>query len=204
MDKPHVTILKSIAEFFFLAVMAIIPAMLVRADLSGGSWSGEFSRTEVMQETLLLIAALSFWLLAVKRADIRGFVVLAAGFYSVMLIREMDAFLDPIQHGFWKYPALLVAFGSIGYTLLAARDRVVQPMAAFFSTKAYFLMAIGLVTLLFFSRTIGSGKLVWDSLLGSAFTNDFKNALQEGIELYGYLLIAYASVLYARLQLKRA
>ncbi len=204
MDKPHVTILKSMIEFVFLAVMAILPAVLVRADLSGGSWSGEFSRTEVLQEVLLAVTALCFWLLAVKKADIRGFVVLVAGFYTAMLIREMDAFLDPIQHGFWKYPALLVAFGSIGYTLMAARDRVAQPMAAFFSTKAYFLMAIGLVTLLFFSRTIGSGKLVWDSLLGEAFSNDFKNALQEGIELYGYMLIAYASVIYTRLQFKRS
>ena len=64
-------------------------------------------------------------------------------------------------------------------------------------------MAIGLVTLLFFSRTIGSGNLLWSGLLGDAYSNDFKNALQEGIELYGYILIGYSAVLYSKVQLSQ-
>src|SRR5690606_8206817 len=205
MEKPQSIILKSLADFFLFLVMAILPALLLRSDLgASSSWAGEFAVSELLQEVLLLLKAGLFWLLAVKKPEIRGFVVLVAGFFTVMLIREMDAFLDDIRHGFWVYPALLVAVASIAWATVFNRATIAQPMAVFFNTKAYFLMAIGLVTLLFFSRTIGSGKMLWSGMLGDAYSNDFKNALQEGIELYGYILIGYSAVLYSKLQLSRS
>lgn len=204
MSEPRIRIAKSILEFFVLAVLAVMPAMLVDIDLGdAGVWKGEFTLTELTQELLLTGTALLFWTLAVKRPDLRGFTVLVAGFFTCALIRELDALFDQIQHGFWVYPALLVAVASIACATVFNRATIARPMVVFLNTKAYFLMAIGLVTLLFFSRTIGSGNLLWSGLLGDAYSNDFKNALQEGIELYGYILIGYSAVLYSKVQLSQ-
>lgn len=205
MSEPRIRIVKSILEFFVLAVLAVMPAMLVNIDLGdAGVWKGEFTLTELAQELLLTGTALLFWTLAVKRPDLRGFTVLVAGFFTCALIRELDALFDQIQHGFWVYPALLVTMVSVTCAVVFNRATIARPMVLFLHTKAYFLMAIGLVTLLFFSRTIGSGNLLWSGLLGDAYSNDFKNALQEGIELYGYILIGYSAVLYSTLQLSQS
>ena len=205
MSEAHIRIVKSMLEFCFLAVLAVMPAMLVNIDLGDdGVWNGEFTLTELAQELLLACSALLFWILSVKRPELRGFTLLVAGFLTCALIRELDGFLDHIQHGFWLYPALLVALGSIGWVLTFCRKDVIKPMAAFIDTKPYFLIILGLITLLFFSRTIGSGKLLWDGVLGNMYSSYFKNALQEGIELYGYSLIAYGAVLYSNMQLRRS
>src|SRR5690606_41794382 len=102
MSEPRIRIVKSILEFFVLAVLAVMPAMLVNIDLGdAGVWNGEFTLTELAQELLLTGTALLFWTLAVKRPEVRVFTVLGACFFTSSSIRELDALFDQLHDGSW-------------------------------------------------------------------------------------------------------
>lgn len=119
-----------------------------------------------------------------------------AGFFSCALIRELDVYLVAIWHGFWLYPALVVALSTIAYVVLFCRTLVAVPMSNFIGTRPYFFIMVGLIVVLVFSRTFGSGALLWKALLGVAYSSSFRSAIQEGLELFGYLLIAYGSTVF--------
>lgn len=141
----------------------------------------------------MLASAAMFWYVAWRRPDSRGFLVLVAGFFTTMLIREMDAWLDAIAKGFWVYPAAAVVFGTIVYAL-KNRPTLFKPMARHLDTKPFILITIGLVIVIVFSRMFGSGSL-WLVVMGEAFNPVYKTVIQEGCELMGYAIITYGTVL---------
>lgn len=165
MQSPFQKIAYAAGEFFILTFLALLPVFSVYIDVVIlGNNVGEISVTEITQETLLLFTAIIFWYGAFKKPNLRGFLVLVAGFFSCLFIREMDAFLDEIWHGFWFWPALITAMVSIGYARFAAKNTNLKPLMDFINTKPYFLILIGLIILLILSRTFGSGNLLWHEL----------------------------------------
>jgi hypothetical protein len=46
---------------------------------------------------------------------------------------------------------------------------------------------------LVFSRVFGTGSL-WRAIMLDEYQNLYKSVIQEGLELFGYLLIAYGTV----------
>lgn len=186
----------AIGELLLLALLALVAPALVFTDIVIiGHGLSEISFTEIAQEMLLLLSALLIAHRAWRHAESRGFFLLMASFYGCMLIRELDGFLDHIQHGFWLWPALLLAFTTIAYVIGRCRDTVLVPMADFVDTKPYFYTIVGLIVVLVFSRVFGSGTLLWKPAMGSSYSGLFRNVLQEGLELFGYVFIAYGSVL---------
>ncbi|MFN3409992.1 MAG: hypothetical protein ACK45B_13415 [Limisphaerales bacterium] len=151
---------------------------------------GEASLTEISQAVLLLGATALCWLRAWQQPAARGFALLVGGFFACMLIRELDGWLDGVWHGFWLWPALLTAGASIAGAAFRCRDSIWPPMAAFIGTRSFYHISFGLLTLLVFSRIFGSGKL-WAELMGTDYGRLFKAALQEGLELYGYVFLFY-------------
>ncbi len=198
MKKQIYRIANAIGEFILLGVLALLPVSVVYIDtvFRGRGVASEFSVTQMTQQTLLLIIALIFWYGAWQHAKSRGFLMLVAGFFSCALIREMDGLMDAIWQGFWLLPALIVAFATVAYVIFCCRDSVIDPMSNFTGTKSCFCIMIGLVVLLVFSRTFGSGNLLWKDLMGERYMIKFKNALQEGLELLGYLFIAYGAFMF--------
>lgn len=197
MTTPSARLATAAGEFLLLAVLALVPAALVYIDVAViGNEFGELSVTEITQETLLLITALIYWYGAWRHPNRRGFLLLVAGFLSCALIRELGDFLDAVWQGFWFWPAILLALGTIASVVACCRTSVTGPMSRFVQTKPYYFLTIGLIVLLVFSRTFGSGGLLWKDLLGARYTPQFKNALQEGLELLGYLFIAYGSFVF--------
>ncbi|MDY0146241.1 MAG: hypothetical protein RBS84_09690 [Kiritimatiellia bacterium] len=154
----------------------------------------EASATGILQEVLLFSTALIFWVGAWKLPQQRGFLILVAGFFSCALVREMDSFLDLIADGFWIWPANLIAIASVAYVITYCRKSVLQPMADFIGSRPYFYIQFGLVTLLIFSRTFGSGRLIWNTILDPKAAFELKSALQEGLELFGYVFITHGAV----------
>lgn len=158
----------------------------------------EHGFTEASQELFLFISAASFFYLARKHPLQRGFFILVAGFFLTMLIREFDHDLDKIVHGFWKYPAWLIAIVSI---TLARHypGTVVAPMAAATRNTSFQSIFIGLILLLFFSRVFGTGGL-WEPILYAAEYNIseslIKSVVQEGLELLGYTAILFGTIKY--------
>ncbi len=189
------SLLHSLLEVIVLSLLMMLPVITVYLDLTIGDRTiTELSFVEVAQEFLLVISAVLFWIGVVREPQARGFMVLVAGLLSCMFIRELDYAFDQITHGFWFYPAMLMAIGSILYAAIN-RATIPLPMVHFMGTRAYVFLAIGLLITLVFSRVFGSGNLVWEKALGSSYTGHFRSVIQEGLELFGYVFIFYGACL---------
>lgn len=190
-------ILYSFIEIMMLAILSVIPTVTVLIDcVIINNIIKEVSVTELTQALLLFSIISVFSITAIKNKNSRGFLVLAAGFFSCMLIRELDGFLDNIYHGFWFWPAIVTAIASIIYAAFFCRNTIIKPMSDFINTKPYFFIIFGLIVVMVFSRIFGSGNVFWKHILSSEYMFLIKGVLQEGIELFGYLFLAYGSFLF--------
>ncbi|MFW5894200.1 MAG: hypothetical protein ACOCUY_03605, partial [Verrucomicrobiota bacterium] len=184
-------------EFILLTLLTLVPTILLYIDIVViDRGIGENSVVELTQETLLLITVLIFWHGSWRHPDHRGALVLVAGFFSCALIRELDAYFDYVWHGFWVWPAIIVALISIAYVVACCRKTLMGSIRDFVNTREYVFILFGLITLIVFSRTFGSGALLWKELMGAGYNNTFKSGLQEGLELYGYLFITYGACMF--------
>ncbi|MGN1150064.1 MAG: hypothetical protein ACI4SY_05085, partial [Sutterella sp.] len=109
MSDDYKIILRGVLQFLFGALMSI-------AAFKFYVWSGRHplpveSWIEAAQEAMLFISALLFALAARRAPQLRGGLILIAGFLCAMLIREFDGFLDMIVHGFWKYVLMMFLCG---------------------------------------------------------------------------------------------
>ncbi|MFU8848958.1 MAG: hypothetical protein ACNA77_09625 [Opitutales bacterium] len=187
-------LIQTVSNAIFLSALALVPTLAVYIDsIIFGHSIGELSVTEITQAVFLLITVAIFLQGAIRFPELRGGFVLIAGFFACALIREMDGFLDHIWHGFWLWPAITVAAGSVIYAFVCGRN-VFATLVNFASTLEYYFMLFGMLTLFVFSRTFGSGSLLWKEVMGEGYTHGFKSALQEGLELYGYIFILYGAV----------
>ena len=149
----------------------------------------EASVTELAQESLILAAAFLFGFTAWRRPELRSLLALFAGLFGCMFIRELDAMFDIVFHGFWLYPALLLAAGSVIYATRCTRMSISESRELLM-TSPFRLVCFGLLTVLVISRVAGTGKL-WSFILDSESAGHFyKNIVQEGLELWGYGIIA--------------
>nr|WP_067297995.1 hypothetical protein [Marinobacterium profundum] len=198
-SRSHtVTVLRALFRFFVLVVAILwVPLALILDTSVFNDEVSEVSVTELSQEALLLCSAVLFWLLSARRPFGRGFYTLVAGFFSCMFIREQDAFFDLIAHGFWVYPALLMTL--ITLLIAAFQRRTIMPaMAAATRSVPFAYILVGLAILLFFSRVMGTGSF-WELLLAdNSVAALVKNTVQEGLELLGYILMLYGTLLFKR------
>ena len=181
--------------FFALALLLAASAFAIHLEVihSGGN-VGENSLVEYLQEFYLLVTGTLFAAVAVKRSEQRGFAILVAGFFSVLLIRELDSLFDQIVHGFWKYPAWVVAMSAIGYAL-NNKTTTVKPLLDYLNHKSFAMMLAGMVTLLVFSRIYGMGVL-WQAAMQENYIRTVKNLAEEGLELLAYSLVLFAAAWY--------
>lgn len=182
------SLLKKVGWFLLLAVASLVPALTVYVDMMLFQRVAETGVTETLQHALVLVTASIFLYRAFVLPDQRGFLLLVAGFFFVVFIRETDGFLDAVRHGFWLYPALVT---TLVFCVLAARCRqtILEPMLAFAHSNQGVILSIGLAVLLVFSRVFGTGSL-WEVILSDRSTAVLvKTVVQEGLELLGYLLI---------------
>lgn len=112
-----------------------------------------------------------------------------------MLIREWDGIFDNIFHGAWKFIAIPAALLCIWLALRNGITRVAKELADFMNTKSYWLLCLGLIIVLVFSRIIGMRSVV-QLLSGTHFHESIKNLLEEGLELLGYMIIFTSAVYY--------
>ncbi len=184
-------------EFLLLTVLALVPPVLIYIDVSIlENGVREACVTEIVQEALLLMMALLLGYGAWKHPSVRGFLVLMAAFFGCAFIRELDRLFDMIWKGFWIWPVWVLSVTAITYALISCRDTVIKPMSDFIGTRSYFHLMHGLVMILVFSRVFGSGNLFWAGVMGDDYNIVFKSAMQEGLELYGYLSVFYGVWVY--------
>lgn len=192
------TVLQALLKFLLLAALMLLVPAAVYADLViMGHGMPEAGITEYFQEGLLLLSVFGFFMLAHLNRDKRGFAILIGGFFGTMLIREFDGMFDAVKHGFWVYPAMAWV-GLI--MILAARFRhgLLEAMASATRSRSFAYIVIGLAIVLAFSRVFGTSSLWSAALDGAAATALVKNAVQEGLELLGYLLIFSGTIGYCQ------
>ncbi|MBV4367477.1 hypothetical protein ACMGGR_20795 [Erwinia sp. BNK-24-b] len=154
----------------------------------------ETSFTEVSQELILLVIALLFFHRAYRQPAMRSTLVLVGGFFSCMLIRELDFLFDEISHGSWVWFALAVTAICLVIAMLHPK-RAIVGLATLLRHPGWGMMSAGLLTILVFSRLFGMGVL-WRHLMLDGYNHTVKNMVEEGCELLGYSLCLLASLSY--------
>lgn len=182
------------AEFMALVALlaTVVGVVLTDAAILRNGLS-ERSLTELLQGALVFGSALLFGLRAHGDAQSRGYLTLLATLFACMFVRENDAVLDLVHHGFRVVPAAFIAL--FGGTLVNRNSStLIEPFLRHFRARHATFIYIGLLVLLVFSRLFGTGSL-WQAVMASDYQASFKTVVQEGLELLGYALIAYGSLL---------
>lgn len=185
-------------KFFILVLMTLLSLSIVYSvtyyDISRTGVISDSSLTEALQESLLFIS-ICIYTYIVKRYHAKG-VILVTGFLTCMLIREWDVVFDDLLfHGAWKYLAIPAAILSCYLALRSGKDKVIADLACFMQKKAYNVLLLGMTVVLVISRVLGMRVLL--KLFSSiSFNHGLKNFIEEGSELFGYLIIFYATLMF--------
>lgn len=192
------TITFILKRLFLVALCAVSVGLGTLILFSDVIWFHDFVRedsfTEIIQEVILLILVLLFYGHAVRVDSLRYSSVLIGGFFTCMLIREMDFAFDAIFHGAWLIFALLAAFISL-FIAFRRKDKALNGLAAFMRHPAYGMMLSGLLCVLVFSRLFGMHEL-WQGLMLDGYNRLVKNMVEEGTELFGYVICLLAGIWY--------
>lgn len=202
MDKAIKSIIYAAMEFLIYASVMTLTFLLLYLDVVWlKNYVEEISLTEISQEIMLVCIIYNLLVCAYKYAATRYSSVLLAGLFACMLIRELDSFLDNVFHGFWIYPALLIALSAIIYAFRYPTDTVNQ-LINYSRNSTYGYMIVGLLVILIYSRLFGM-KIIWQTLLDGGYNRIVKNVVEEGTELFGYSICLVSTLMY-RVKLRRA
>ena len=182
-------------ELFALAILMLLIPLFMFLDITVlKNGMSELSITEFMQEFYIFVTALIFFSASAKHPESKGLFILIAGLFGAMFIREGDYYLDYIVHGFWQYPVMIL-FAFTGYSAYKHRKNIRLTIERYIDTKEFTFIIIGFLITIAFSRVFGTGK-IWRPIMGDGYLHLYKTAIQEGLELLGYTLIFYGSILF--------
>ncbi len=154
---------------------------------------GEISVTEIIQEFLLGIIVILFIYNSFRYPKIKYGMILIAGFFSCLLIRELDFIMDKMPFP-WFYVAMAIALFCI-VLAFKHKENTLYGLNHFLKSESYYIMVGGLLLVLAFSRLIGM-KILWQDLLGRSYIRVVKNAVEEISELMSYMLCLIAALKY--------
>ena len=187
------TLSAALFEMLGLFLAILVAPIVVYFDLVVMGWPlGELSFTEQLHQGFLMISCILFVLGGRRHPDKRGYLWMVAMFLLLLVIREYDFLFDMIDHGFWKYPALVTVIVGI-FVVRANKDTVRAPFLAHFNSRGFGYAITGLFVLIFFSRLFGSSAVMRDAL-GDLYAAPIKTMFQEGIELLGYSIMLLGSI----------
>ncbi len=182
-------------DFFTISLfMVLIPKIITIDIMVLKNELSETSLTEYLQEFFILISAIIFLKASLKHSTSKGFFILVTGLFTMMFVREVDYYLDFIMHGFWKIPAIIIFLITIYYAF-KNKNTITQALLTHSQTKQFTYIFIGFMIIVLFSRLFGTGSL-WRDIMGENYNHIYKTVIQEGIELFGYSLLFYGSVLF--------
>ncbi|MBE7375708.1 hypothetical protein [Pseudomonas lopnurensis] len=97
----------------------------------------------------MLLCALLF-ALAPAEQPLDGFNCLGAGFFAILLMRELDGLFDPLAHDAWLYPFLTIAFVTVDNACRPSRRaRILDSLVRCAATPAFASLASGFALLVF-------------------------------------------------------
>lgn len=192
--KDKETIMDSVKYTLVIIFISLLVNVAIRLDTRLlKTYLSEESFTEYAQTVCILITLILFLVLAVKRPDLRQAAVLISGFFSVIMIRELDGVFDAVYHGFWLVPALLVTLLSLLYALKDGGS-LVRQMANILRAPSMKILICGLMILMVYSRLFGMGSF-WNEVMSAHYVREVKIIAEEGTELLAYCLITFGAFL---------
>ena len=195
MNNDFKTIRTGIFQFLFGAVLSIIAFALYV--ISSYYPMGTESWLEVAQETLLFFSVFFFALAASRSPEYSGGLYLVAGFTAVCFIRELDAPLDILYHGCWKYFVLAYLVFLFQVVRKAGFRTVIPGLVHFIRSRSFMMMLPGVVIILAYSRLFGYKRL-WQLYLPTYVDiGTVKTFCEESVELLGYAIIFGSSLIAA-------
>lgn len=198
MSQQFRFLFSAMGRFFLLAlIMAATTSLLFIDILVLKNDLGEDSVTEIVAEIMLLVVVVLFVRKGIREPEYRAGFFLVAGFFTCMLIRELDQLFDYIAHGAWFWFAVPVAVAAVLYALLHPRAAT-GGLCRFVSHRSYGMMVTGLLIVLVFSRLFGMG-ILWRGMMGDDFNRLAKNLAEEGCELLGYTLCLLSAIIFYRM-----
>lgn len=185
-------------QFLFLLLSVSLVILAIAALFLDVHWLHndvkETSITEISQALILTaIVCLNLFQGVRNKENMHSF-VLVAGFFGCMLIREMDFLFDVIAHGSWVWFALTVAIVTMFFCFKKPANTIHQ-LTIFTSHPAYGMMFSGLLCILFFSRLFGM-QVLWQHIMQDGYIRVVKNIVEEGAELFGYVLCLISTCWY--------
>ncbi len=192
--KDNSFFIKRIGEFMglLLSLLIILQAPFIDILILKNSM-GEISLTEIAQELLLGIIISIFIYNAFRYPKIKYGMILIAGFFSCLLIRELDFVFDKIFSS-WLYFALIIVL----FCLILAikyQKNTLYGLNHFCKSEGFYMMFCGFLMLFGFARLIGM-QILWENLLGPSYIRVVKNAVEEISELMCYALCLVATIKY--------
>ncbi len=172
--------------------LLLVPVLVYLDNAVFFDYVTEGTLTELAQAALIGLTSVLFFIGARRDPRAAAYLMGVATLTAAMFLRENDALFDRIQHGFWAYPVALLLLAGLVY-MLRHRGTFRGPFRHHMASREAVFFILGFLVVLFFSRVFGSGEL-WRGVMGAAYNFQYKAAIQEGIELLGYMLIGYGAV----------
>jgi hypothetical protein len=187
---------KRIVEFIKISILLIIifasffvDIIFLKNNLT------EISVTEISQEVVLSIIAGLFIGLSFRYSEIKYGMLMIAGLFLCMLIRELDFITDKIALSWFHFVLAIILICL--YLAIKHKENTLSGLNHFCKSEACQIMICGLLLILVTSRIIGM-KILWQHLLGPSY-RVAKNAAEEGNELLGYLFCLISTLKYSKL-----
>lgn len=149
--------------------------------------TSEFSPLEMIQPLILIVCGLLMGWVAIHFPSQRPLAFPLGGLALAFMIRELDYFFDRyVADNLWQALIAVAAALVIVYTYRHQR-RLIIALARVWPSPGLALLFAGAAILFAFVRLVGHEPL-WQSILGDDYRRLVKLAIEEFIELIGYLL----------------
>lgn len=157
--------------------------------------TSEFSPIEIIQPLILLVCGLLMGWVAIYYPAQRPVAFPFGGLALAFGIRELDYFLDRhVADGVWQVLIAIAGALVIAYTYRQGR-RLQIALGRIWPSPGMAMLFAGGVILFAFVRLVGHEPL-WQAILGEDYRRVVKLAVEEFIELIGYLLWLVGTIEY--------
>ena len=167
----------------------------VLVETGNGHATSEYSPVEIIQLLILgVCGALMGWV-AVNCPSQRPLAFGFGGLALVFLIRELDFFLDRyVIENLWPILIAVASAFLIVYTY-RHRRRFTVALGRIWPSPGLALLFAGAAILFAFVHLVGN-ELLWQSILGDAYKPIVATAVEEFVELIGYMLWLIGTIEY--------
>lgn len=173
------------------ALAAVLLAEFIRWDGSRSSIDNKFSEdslTEMLQTAFLFISSFILLRMYMTSSTYKYTAILLFGLTGASLIREQDIYFEKyIGQSSWQIPAYAILIFTL-YQVIRNRSIFLAEMKSYMGSFSFGIFSTGLITTYIFSRLFGR-KIFWYAIMENHYIRAVKNAAEECLELYGYLLI---------------